>query len=566
MPALDFTAWPSKPAAPPAGSAGAPRQTARTGAPKAGAKTGAKAGSPGAADGEFGQLVDRLADTPEEGRASSAGVSTRRSRETVLDGEESAAEPRAKKSDADGASGTANDAPANLASVASNPPAFPWTLPLNPSLWNIETVQVDGESASETGDGDGNSVIGAATTAIADGAAGACLATLPDTGTGEKASAAFEIRVDTPIAVNPASTTIAAASASSVKGSESVEEGSASDAIDAFAWTGAVGAAGALSTGAGANVTETAAGGDLLANTNIAGAGLANAAVTGEPISRRRRRLRDRAVSGQCAGQQTFRTDINRRSQRQCSSRAERDGRRHEGGCCRAVPRPRRPRVRWAGECGARRAASWGSGARAGADRTTAGARIRPRDHTFRDREARGERRWGCRDSDRRAAGVGASDDAAAANAAAIAAAIDPSAANAGDASGVTIATAGNETGVGAGAVASASSSRSRNAKQASKDSSADSDNSIAGVSSWAAAAAAKYAEAAGAGTSSGSDLRDSGSNADAAASIALAGRAGGDTGTIAPIGFDARVLAASRADGAAASELPGDGRVSPRS
>ena len=53
-----------------------------------------------------------------------------------------------------------------------------------------------------------------------------------------------------------------------------------------------------------------------------------------------------------------------------------------------------------------------------------------------------------------------------------------------------------------------------------------------------------------------GSDLRDSGSNADAAANIALAGRAGGDTGIVAPIAFDARVLAASRADGA--SELAG--------
>ena len=75
--------------------------------------------------------------------------------------------------------------------MASNPPAFPWTLPLNPSLWNIENVQVDGESASETGEGDVDSVIGAATAAIADGATGACLATLPDTGTDEKASTAF---------------------------------------------------------------------------------------------------------------------------------------------------------------------------------------------------------------------------------------------------------------------------------------------------------------------------------------------------------------------------------------
>ena len=75
-------------------------------------------------------------------------------------------------------------------SLASNPAPFPWTLPLSPSLWNFEQVQGDGASAGETGegDGDGDSVIGAATAAIAESAAGACLATLPGAGTDAKTS------------------------------------------------------------------------------------------------------------------------------------------------------------------------------------------------------------------------------------------------------------------------------------------------------------------------------------------------------------------------------------------
>jgi flagellar hook-length control protein FliK len=553
MAALDFTAWPSKPAAPPAVSPGAPRQTARTGAPQ----TGPKTKESNSAHGGFGQLVDRLADAPDEGAAPSGGVSTRRSRETVLDGEDSAAEPRAKaKGDTDGTSGTANDAPA--ASVASNQPAFPWTLPLNPSLWNIERVHVDGESVSETGEGDGDSVIGAATIAIADGAAGACFATLPDAGTDAKASTAFAIPVETPIAVNPASTTMPAdAAAPPAPGSENVEEGSATDAIDTFAWTGAAGAGGAVSTsGAGANVTETAAGGDLLATTNIAGAGLANAAVTGEAISGA---IGVDSAIGQSAAalaanqfQQTSTVDPNDSA---LLAQSAMDA------ATKAAAVEGAPATTAAGQAGQANAAIDGPlpGDQAREQALIELQRVlesvRPNAPSATVKHA-----WNGDGSVVIQTGASASGDASD-DAAASAAAIDPAAANAGDVSGMTIATTGGETGVGAGAgvIASTASSRSRDARQASEDSSADDDNTIAGgASSWAAAAAAKYAEAAGAGTSDGSDLRDSGSNADAAANIALAGRAGGDAGSIAPIGFDARVVAASRADGAAASELPG--------
>lgn len=547
MPALDFTAWPSKPAAQPAVSAGAPRQTGRAGA--------SKTGSSKTANREFGQLVDRLADAPDEGKSSSPGVSARGPRDTGISSEESAAEPRAKKGDADGASGTASDAPAALASVASNPPVFPWTLPLNPSLWNIETVQVDGESASETGEGAGDSVIGAATAAIADGAAGACLATLPDNGTDAKASTVFEIRVDTPIAVNAAGTTIAAASAAPVSGSASVvEDGSAIDAIDTFAWTGAAAAAGAVSTDSGANVPETGAGGDLLANTNIVGAGLANAAVTGEPISSGVGV--DSAIAQSAASaltnihfEQTSTVDPNDSA---LLAQSAMDA------ATMATAVEGAPATGQAGQ------------ANAAIDGPLPGGQAREQALIELQRALESARGNAPSATAKHAAnadapvviqtgasaGADASNDAAAAIAAASAAAVDPAAANAGDGSGVTIGPAGNETGVVASAIASASSSRLRDARQASEDSSADNDNTIAGASSWAAAAAAKYAEAAGAGTSDGSDLRDSGSNADAAASIAPAGR--GETGTIAPIGFDARVLSASRADGAAASELPG--------
>jgi flagellar hook-length control protein FliK len=550
MSALDFTTFPSKPAAPPAASAGAPRQTTRAGAPKTGARTGSSN-----APGEFGQLVDRLADAPDEGKTSSPGVSARGPRDTGISGEEGAAEPRAKKGDADGASGTANDAPAVLASMASNQPAFPWTLPLNPSLWNIEAVQVDGESAGETGEGDGDSVIGAATTAIADGAAGACLATLPDTGTSAKASTAFEIRVNTPIAVNAAGATIAAESAAPAPGAESVEDASA---VDTFAWTGA---AGAVSTDAGANLTE--AGGELLANTNIAGAGLANAPMagesTGEPISDGFGA--DSAIGRSAASaltsnqfEQASTVDPNDRALlAQSAMDAATRAAAVEGAAATTA----------AGQSGQANAAIDGplpgdqareqalielqralESARASALSTTA----KPAAHA----DARVVIQTGASSS------ADASGDAAAVNAAANAASIDPAAANAGDASSdATIATTGGATGIGAGAgtVVSAFSSRSRDARQASEESSADSDHPIGGASSWAAAAAAKYAEAAGAGTSGGSDLRDSGSNADATASLTPAGR--GDIGTVAPIGFDARVIAASRADGAAASELP---------
>lgn len=552
MPALDFTAFPSKPAAPPAVSAGAPRQTARTGAPKASAKTGASNSAHG---GEFGQLVDRLADGPDEGKASSPGVSARGPRDTGIGSEESAAEPRAKKGDPDGASGTANDAPANLAPVASNQPAFPWTLPLNPSLWNIETVQVDGESGSETGgDGDGNSVIGAVTSAIADGGAGACLASLPDNGTGEKASAAFEIRVDTPIAVNSAGATIGAKSAAA-PGAKSVEDGSAADAIDTFAWTGAAGAAGAVSTADGADVTEADG---VLASTSIAGAGLANAAVTGDPVGI------DSAIGQSAASaltnnhfEQTSTVDPNDSA---LLAQSAMDA------ATRAAAVEGSPATTAAGQAGQGDAAIDGplpgDQAREQAlielQRALESVRATAPSATAKlaaNADASVVIQTGA------SAGVDASDDAAVAgNASALAAAFDPAAANAGDGSGVTIAATGGEAAVGAGAIASASSSRLRDARQASQNSSDDStnDDTIAGASSWAAAAAAKYAEAAGAGTSSGSDLRDSGSNADAAASITFAGRAGGDTGTIAPMGFDTRVLAASRADGAGAAELAG--------
>jgi flagellar hook-length control protein FliK len=548
MPALDFTSWPSKPAAPPAVSPGAPRQTARTGAPQ----TGPKTKESNSAHGGFGQLVDRLADAPDEGTAPAGGVSTRRSRETVLDGEDSAAEPRAKaKGDTDGASGTANDAPA--ASVASNAPAFPWTLPLNPSLWNIDQLHVDSESASETGESDGDSVIGAATTAIADGAAGACVATLPDAETDAKASTAFEIRVDTPIAVNPSSTTIAAEAAA--PGSENVEEGSATDAIDTFAWTDAAGAAGAVSTsGAGATVTETEAGGDLLAANSTAGAGLANAAVTGESISGA---AGVDAAIGQSAAalaatqfQQTSTVDPNDSA---LLAQSAMDA------ATKAAAVEGAPATTAAGQAGQANAAIDGllPGDQAREQALIELQRVlesvRPNAPTATVKHAStGDGSVVIQTG--ASAGVDASDEAAAATAAAAnGAPIDAAAVNAGDGSGVTIATTGNET----GAIAPASSSRSRGAKQASEDSSADDDNTIAGASSWAAAAAAKYAEAAGAGTSGGSDLRDSGSNADAAANVALAGR-GGDAGSMAPIGFDARVGAASRTDNASASELPG--------
>jgi flagellar hook-length control protein FliK len=555
MPALDFTAFPSKPAAPPAVSAGAPRQTGRTGAPKAGAKTGAS----NSADGGFGQLVDRLADAPEEGKTPSAGVSTRRSRETVLDGEESAAEPRAKKGDADGAGGTANDAPAVLASVASTAPVFPWTLPINPSLWNIEQVQVDDESAGETGDGD--SVIGAATTAIADGAAGACFATLPDSGTDAKASTAFEIRVDTPIPVNPAVTTTAAESAAPVaaKGSESGEDDSAIDAIDTFAWTGAAAAAGAVSAGAGANVTETetAAGGDSLA-TAIARAGQANATVTGEPISGVGV---DSAIGLPAASALANKFEDSSSVDPNDSALLAQSA---MDAATMAAAVEGAPATTAAGRSDQANAAIDGplpadqAREQALIELQRALESVRPNAPAATVKHAsNGDGSLVIQTG--ASAGGDASGDAAAANAAASAAIIDPAAANAGDISGMTIAATG-ETGAGAGAIASASGSsgRSRQATQASEDSSSDSDNTISGASAWAAAAAAKYAEAAGAGTSDGSDLRDSGSNADAAANVALAGRAGGDAGNIAPIGFDARVVAASRADSVPASELPG--------
>ena len=159
-----------------------------------------------------------------------------------LIGEESAAEPRAKKATPTGRAARRMMRRPILASMASNPAPFPWTLPLNPSLWNIETVQVDGESASETGEGiDGDSVIGAATAAIADGAAGACLATLPGAGTDAKASTAFTIRVDAPIAVNPAGATIGRGHRRRrCRGvGERGRREARADAIDTFAWTGA---------------------------------------------------------------------------------------------------------------------------------------------------------------------------------------------------------------------------------------------------------------------------------------------------------------------------------------
>ena len=107
-------------------------------------------------------------------------------------------------------------------------------------------------------------------------------------------------------------------------------------------------------------------------------------------VRRRRRRLRDRAVSGERAGQPASSNTHQPSIPRQCSSRAERDGRRHDGGCCRGYPGHDGRGSGWAGERGDRWAASWRSGARAGADRIAAGARIAPaRPHLPRPRSTR---------------------------------------------------------------------------------------------------------------------------------------------------------------------------------
>ena len=269
MPALDFTTFPSKPTAPPAGSPGAPRPTARAGAPAAGPKTGSKAGSPKAA-GEFGQLVDRLADAPDEGPVPSRGAKARGSRDSGPIGEESAAEPRAK-GDADGASGTANDAPAAVASMASNPAPFPWTLPLSPSLWLIEQVK----DPADNGGGDtyhgeeGDGVTGAITESIANAGAGACLATLPGAETSEHTL--FNVPVDAPIAIDPA-TTIGAASTTPATGTQGAQAASdVSGAIETAAWTDAA-AASPVAFDAAADANATGAGDDLLAINGLTGA------------------------------------------------------------------------------------------------------------------------------------------------------------------------------------------------------------------------------------------------------------------------------------------------------
>jgi flagellar hook-length control protein FliK len=551
MPALDFTSFPSKPAAPPAVSAGAPRQTARAGAPKTGHKAGSSAS---AGNGEFGQLVDRLSDA-DEGKASSTSVSTRGSRDAGTIGEEGAAEPRAK-GDAEGASGAANDAPAVLASMASTSAPFPWTLPLSPSLWNLDRVQGDGAFAGETGEGegDGDSVSSAAAAAMTDSVAEAVVATLPGVGRAAETSPGFTIPVETPLAVNPVSTTIAAETAASLSGSQSEKDGSAVDAIDTAAWTGAAGAVGSVSTEAGAYVTE--AGDDPLANTYIAAAGQASAAVTGGPTDGVESAIGQSAARPLASSQFEHSSTVDPNDSALVAQSAI-----DAATMAAAVEDSSATTVAGqTGQTGQTNAAIDGplpgDQAREQAllelqralDAARANAPAAPTKNS-RNADAAVVIQTGGT-----AAGATTPNDAAdAATAAAHAAAIDAAAANAGDASASATAPTG-EAAVGIGALASPSStSRSRDAKQTSEELSADS--ATTGASSWAAAAVAKYAEAAGAGTSSGTDTRDSGSSADAAASLTLAGRAGGEAGGVAPIGFDARVVAASRTD--SASELP---------
>lgn len=556
MPALDFTAWPSKPAAPPAGSPGAPRPTARTGAPQ-GPKAGQKTGSSGAADGGFGQLVDRLADAPDEGRASSPGVSARGSRDTGI-GEESAAEPRAKKVDADGAGGTANDAPAAPATAASHSPAFPWTLPLNPSLWSIEGVQGDGESAGET-EGEGDSVIGAATMAIADGAAGACFATVAGVSVEAETSAMVTVPVETPVAVHPDGASAAeSAPSATVPDVEKTKEGRALEVVNSFPWIGAT--AGSASAAAGANVTETGAGGDPLADAGIAGAAGANAATAGEVYDGVGAGTGAGVANGQGAAALTA-------DQIKNSSSVDPDD-------SALLAQSAMDAARMA-------AAVEGSGATTAAVRTgQADAAIDAALPADQAREQALIELQRALDAARANAASTASKQAGTADGAgtvviqtganagadasrkAADAAIEQAAAHAGAGSSMTIDASGGEAGAGGGVDAAAmtsASSRARENRQVSEEASADGDSAITGASSWAAAAAAKYAEAAGAGGGASSgDPRDGGTNADAAAAAALAGRASGDAGGMAPIGFDARMMAASRTDGAAGAELPG--------
>ena len=75
MPALDFTTWiPSKASGATGGIGRGASSDGARGRAEDRAEDGPETGSPGAAHGEFGQLVDRLADGPDEDQASSRGA------------------------------------------------------------------------------------------------------------------------------------------------------------------------------------------------------------------------------------------------------------------------------------------------------------------------------------------------------------------------------------------------------------------------------------------------------------------------------------------------------------
>ena len=191
---------------------------------------------------------------------------------------------------------------------------------------------------SDTGDGDGDSVIGAAT----DRDRGRRRGRVPRDAAGRRHGRRRHrqpstIPVDTPIAVDPASTTIGAASASPATG----DAGRAgrerrADAIDTAAWTDAAARPVRSRRRGWRERDRTALAAICWRTTQYRGRrDWRMPRSANRSVRRRRSTPRSASQRPSALANNPSRTAIIRRSQRQCSSRAERDGLRHDGGRCR---------------------------------------------------------------------------------------------------------------------------------------------------------------------------------------------------------------------------------------